>query len=134
MVEEGIMSAPVREPDGSSQDGPAEDASAKPGPSEPEPNPADPPPKGGVATQSAASESAEPPWKRSSRQRGVFAGDVAIVELRNKLALAPDRLPDPPPPSTSPGYGLARRLAIVAVVIAVGVIGYQLGSAPPAVR
>jgi TPR repeat protein len=54
------------------------------------------------------------------------------VELRNKLALAPDRLPaPPPPPSTGSKYGLASRLAGVAVVTAVGVIGYRLGSPPP---
>jgi TPR repeat protein len=81
-----------------------------------------------AVSQSTALESGQPPWKRSKR-RGSFAGDVAIVELRNQLALAPQRLPEPPP-STGVKYRLARRLAGIAVVTAVGVIGYRMGSGP----
>jgi NitT/TauT family transport system substrate-binding protein len=60
-----------------------------------------------------------------------FAGDVAIADLRGMLALSPDRIPKPPPRSTSGKYVLAGRLAGVAVVTAVSFISYRLGSAPP---
>jgi TPR repeat protein len=132
MTWEGIMSAPVREPDdGSSKDGPLNYAPKKARHPEPEPNPAGAPGKEEAAPPRPGPEPAEPPWRRS-KQRTVFAGDPAIAELRGKLALAPDRLPDPPPPpSTGQKYVLAGRLAGAAVVVAVGVIGYRLGSAPP---
>jgi hypothetical protein len=127
------MSAPVREPDdGPSKDGPVNYAPKKVRHPEPDPNSAGAPRKGDVAPPSPAPESPEPPWKRP-KQRAVFVGDAAVAELRSRLALAPDRLPEPPPsPSTGPKYVLARRLAGVAGVAAIGVIGYQLGSAPPA--
>jgi TPR repeat protein len=128
------MSAPVREPaDGPSKDGLLDYAPKKIRDAESDPIPGVPvtPVKGDPAPPSAAPESAEPPWKRS-RQREAFAGDAVSAARRNKLALAPDRLPDPPPPrrSTSPKYVLAGRLAGVVVVTAVGVVGYQLGSSP----
>jgi TPR repeat protein len=133
MAGEGMMSAPVREPDdGPSKDGPLNYAPKKVRHPEPDQNSVGAPRSGDVAPQSPAPQSPEPPWKRS-KQRAVFAGDAAIAELRSRLALAPDRLPEPPPPpSTGPKYVLTRRLAGVAGVTAVGVIGYQLGSAPPA--
>jgi TPR repeat protein len=125
------MSAPVREPaDGPSKDGLLDYAPKKIRQAESDPIPGAPV-KGDAAPLSAAPESAEPPWKRS-RQREAFAGDAASAARRNRLALAPDRLPDPPPPrSTSPKYVLAGRLAGVVVVTAVGVVGYHLGSSPP---
>src|SRR5712692_792288 len=126
------MNAPVREPDdGPSKDGPLNYAPKKVRHPEPDPNPGAPA-KGDAAPPGAAPESAEPPWKRS-RHREAFAGDASIAARRNKLALAPDRLPEPPlPPSTRPKYVLAGRLAGVVVVTVVGVVGYQLGSTPPA--
>jgi hypothetical protein len=75
-------------------------------------------------------ESADPPWKRSrQRNKSAFVGDVAITELRTKLALAPDRLPEPPLPS-SRGSSLiwAARIVGIAVVVAVGFVGYRWGS------
>jgi hypothetical protein len=127
------MSVPAQEYDeGPSKDGPLNYAPKKVRDPEPAPDPAGAPSKADSAGQSAspkrdASGLAEPPWRRS-RQRGAFAGDIAAVELRNRLALAPDRLPEPPPPvSTGPRYG---RLAVVVMVGAVGFVGYQLGSAP----
>ena len=126
------MSAPVREPDdGSSKDGPLNYAPKKVRQAEPDLDLAGAPPKGNAAPQSQAPETAEPPWRRS-KQRAVFAGDAAVAALRGRLALAPDRLPEPPPPPSTRGrYAWASRLAGVAVVAAVGVIGYRLGSAPP---
>jgi hypothetical protein len=128
------MSVPAQEDDdGPSKDGPLNYAPKKARHPEPAPDPAGAPSKADSAGQSAspkrdASGLAEPPW-RWSRQRGAFVGDIAAVELRNRLALAPDRLPEPPPaPSTGPRYS---RLAVVVIVAAVGFVGYQLGSAPP---
>jgi hypothetical protein len=88
------------------------------------------PAKDDAAPQNATSESIQAPWKRSKGQRP-FVGDVAIVELSNKLALAPNRLPGPPAPS-SPMYRPAVRLAGVTMVMAIGIAGYELGSSPPA--
>jgi hypothetical protein len=88
--------------------------------------------EGDAALQNVAPESGQTPWKRQKR-RGPFAGDVAFAGLRNKLALAPQRLPGPPPsPSTGVKDRLVLRLAGVAVVTTFGVIGFQLGSGPPA--
>src|SRR5258708_39386073 len=95
------MSTPVREPpdDRPSKDGPLSYAPKKVRHAEPEPNPAGAPGKDDVAPlrqapapHIQAPEPAEPPWEQSD--------DVAIAELRDKLALSPDRIPEPPPPST----------------------------------
>jgi NitT/TauT family transport system substrate-binding protein len=115
-----------REPDDRpSKDGPLKYAPKKVRPVEPEPNPAGAPGKDdvaplreGPAPHIQAPEPTEQPWKQLN-QRPVFAGDVAIVE-RGKLAPSRDRK-----------YVLARRLAGVAIVTAVGFIGYRLGSSSP---
>jgi NitT/TauT family transport system substrate-binding protein len=73
-----------------------------------------------------APEPAEHP-KRPD-QRPVFAGDVAE---RSKHTLSPDRIREPPRPSTSGKYLLAGWLAGVATVTAVGFFSYRLGSALP---
>jgi hypothetical protein len=129
------MSGPVREPsDGASTDGPLNYAPKRVRlvETEPDSNPAGAPPKVAAAPRSAVEESTEPPWKRS-KQGAPFVGDIAIREMRNKLALAPDRLPEPSPPlSTGPRYRLAGQHTGVVVVAALcAVIGYQWGSAPP---
>jgi len=126
------MSAPAQEPDdGFSKGGPLNYAPKKARHAEPEPNPAGAMLKEDAAPKSGAAEPAEPPWRRS-RQHAAFVGDVAAVELRNRLALAPDRLPEPPPSHSTGRKSIsAGRLAAVVVVAAVGVVGYRLGSAPP---
>jgi NitT/TauT family transport system substrate-binding protein len=133
------MSTPVREPpdDRPSKDGPLSYAPKKVRHAEPEPNPAGAPGKDDVAPLRQAPaphihppEPAEPSWEPSN-QRPEFAGDGDIAELRGRLALPPDRIPEPPPPSTGRKYVLAGRLAGVAIVTALGFIGYRLGSAPP---
>ena len=133
------MSASVREPDhdGSSKDDPSKYAPKKVRPAEPDPAPAGAPPEGSAAPKGGGAEPAAepPPWRRSSRQRGsggtAFVGDVAIAELRTKLALAPDRLPEPPPASSRRSkLAWTGRLTGIAIVLAVGFIGYRWGSSP----
>jgi NitT/TauT family transport system substrate-binding protein len=70
----------------------------------------------------------EPEHPKRPDQRPAFDGDVAE---RGKHALSPDRIREPPPPSTSGKYLLAGWLAGVATVTAVGFISYRLGSALP---
>jgi NitT/TauT family transport system substrate-binding protein len=72
----------------------------------------------GPAPHIQAPEPTEQSSKRLN-QLPVFVGDLAIAE-RRKLALSRDRK-----------YVLARRLAGVAIVTAVGFIGYRLGSSSP---
>jgi hypothetical protein len=71
----------------------------------------------------------EPPWKRKAR-RDVFEGDVALVELRSRLAKAPERGLEPAvPPSTTPTGGAGVRLmggVLVAAAVA-GATGYFWG-------
>jgi len=117
------VSTQDREPD----DTPSKDGSLKYAPNkvrhiESEPTPAGAPGnddvaplRQGPAPHVQAPEPTEQPWKQSD-QRPVFAGDVVIVE-RGKLAPSRDRK-----------YVLARRLAGVAMVAAVGFAGYRLGS------
>jgi hypothetical protein len=128
------MSASIREPDhGPSKDEPLKYAPKRarlPGPDQ---NPAGPPLKGDAVSKGEVTP-IEPPWRRS-RQRGAFVGDVAIAELRTKLALAPDRLPEPPPPSSKGSkFAWAGRIAGVAVVAVVGFVGYRWGSSPSAMH
>jgi tetratricopeptide (TPR) repeat protein len=127
------MTAPVREPgDGPSKDGPLNYAPKKIRHLERDPMPPGAHRERYPARQNLVLKLGQPPWKRS-KGHGEFLGDVAAVQMRNRLALAPELLAEPPPPSsTSVKLGLASRLAGVAVVTAVSIIGYQLGSAPPA--
>ena len=88
------------------------------------------PRKNDTVLQRGVSEPPVPPWKRK-KQPEAFAGDAAIAELRTRLPLAPDRLPDPPlPASTFPKFASAGRIVGVIMVATVGVVGYQWGSAP----
>jgi NitT/TauT family transport system substrate-binding protein len=112
------VSTQDREPD----DRPATDGPLK---FEPEPNPARGPGKDddatlrqGPAPHIQTPESTQQP-RQQLNQRPAFAGNVVIVE-RGKLA-----------PSRGRKYALARRLVGVAVVTAVGFIGYRLGSTLP---
>jgi TPR repeat protein len=64
----------------------------------------------------------EPPWKRKSASSG-FEGDVAIVELRARLALAPDHIPEPVSRrSHGSAWGVASRLAGIATLAAGGTL------------
>src|SRR5262249_40614972 len=130
------MNAPVREPDsdGPSKDGPSSYAPKRARRSDQNPKVHFAPDKVAAPHQPVPEqpEPPEPPWKHK-KQRQAFAGDIAAAELRSRLALAPDRLPDPPPHSAAaPRFTLVGRLAGVIVVATVGVVGYRWGSAPHA--
>jgi hypothetical protein len=66
------------------------------------------------------------PWKRN-RGREVFEGDVAVVELRSRLAQGAERIPEPAVLfSTAPAFsGVLRMMSGVAMAAAAaGVAGY----------
>jgi hypothetical protein len=68
-------------------------------------------------------QAAEPPWKRRGAH-AAFRGDVAIMELRERLALAPDQIPEPARPS--PGGSVLKVVArLVSVIVLTG--GTALG-------
>jgi Flp pilus assembly protein TadD len=127
------VSAPVQEPgDGPLKDGPLNYAPKEVRHLKRDPMPAGAHREGDAGRQNPAVESGQPPWIRSKGRRP-FIGDVAAVQLRNRLALAPHWLAEPPPPpSTSVKLRWAGRLSGVVVVTVVSVIAFQLGSAPPA--
>src|SRR5713101_6260055 len=83
----------------------------------------------GAAPSSGTTEAPEPPWKRKTR-RSVFEGDVAVVELRSRLALAPERVPEPAVPiSTVSTFAAVLRLmggVLMAAAVA-GDAGYLWG-------
>ncbi len=101
--------------------------------------PGDEPKNVGAAPPSRPTEAPEPPWKRKAR-RGVFEGDVAVVELRSRLALGSERIPEPAVPrSTVPTAAAVVRLTggvLMAAAVA-GVTGYfwgfKLSTKPPEV-
>jgi hypothetical protein len=92
-----------------------------------------------AAPSSRPTEAPEPPWKRKAL-RGVFEGDVAVVELRSRLALGSERVPEPAvPASTVPTVAAVGRLiggVLMAAAVA-GVTGYfwgfRLSTKPPEV-
>lgn len=71
----------------------------------------------------------EPPW-RGSRKRGVFAGDVAIADLRHQLGSVPDRVPDPLASEPVRIFGAKGRLIGAVAVAAAGAVGYVWGYVP----
>jgi hypothetical protein len=86
----------------------------------------EPPKEVGAAPSSRVTEVPDPPWKRKSRGE-LFEGDVAIVELRSRLALESERVPEPAVPlSTDPTFsGVLRLMSGVATAAAVaGIAGY----------
>jgi hypothetical protein len=64
---------------------------------------------------------AEPPWKRR-KSSAIFEGDVAIKELRARLALTPDHIPEPTQHRAgAPVFAIVGRLLGVMVLVAAGV-------------
>jgi hypothetical protein len=90
----------------------------------------EPPPAGAMP----AREPASPPWKRKKAQP-IFEGDVAIKELRARLALAPDEMPEPPPhrPVGGPAVAVVVRLLGVMGLAGAGALGFLWITAPRAV-
>jgi hypothetical protein len=124
------MSAPVREPDDneSLNDGALHYAPKRARQVERDHDPESAAPRANTAPWPHTLEPPEPPWKGKKR-RGAFAGDVAVVELRTKLALAPDRIPEPLPDSAARVFGGVGRFIGVIAVVAVGAVGYLWGQA-----
>jgi hypothetical protein len=124
------MSAPVREPDDneSLNDGALHYAPKRARQVERDHDPESAAPRVNTAPWPHTLEPPEPPWKGKKR-RGAFAGDVAVVELRTKLALAPDRIPEPLPDSGPRVFGGVGRFIGVIAVVAVGAVGYLWGQA-----
>jgi hypothetical protein len=124
------MSALVREPDdnGSLNDGALHDAPKGVRQVEHDQNRESAAPSVNTAPRPDTLEPPAPPWKRKKR-RGAFAGDVAVVELHTKLALAPDRITEPLPDSAARVFdGVGRSIGVIAVV-ATGAVGYLWGQA-----
>jgi hypothetical protein len=70
------------------------------------------------------------PWKLA-KQKGSFEGDVAIKELRERMALAPDLPPEPPMRDESGSvFGMIGRLAGLVIVAAIGAYGFVWISTP----
>ncbi len=71
-----------------------------------------------------------PPW-RVAKQAGTFEGDVAVKELRERLALAPDQPPEPPlRDDRGAVFGMVGRLAGLAALAATAAYGFVWFSAP----
>src|SRR5262249_55018677 len=63
----------------------------------------------------------------------IFEGDAAMRELRARLALGPDQMPDPPLyQAKDPIFGVVARLMGVMVLAAVGALGFLWITAPHA--
>src|SRR5215475_244078 len=83
----------------------------------------------GAVPSNHVTEIPDPPWKRKPRGE-LFEGDVAAVELRSRLALRSERIPEPealfsmaPTPS-----GVLRLMSgIVMAAAAASIAGYLLG-------
>jgi hypothetical protein len=75
-------------------------------------------------------QEAPPPWKLA-KQRGSFEGDLAIKELRERMALAPDQPPEPPLRDDGRAvFGMVGRLAGLVALGAVAAYGFVWISAP----
>jgi hypothetical protein len=78
----------------------------------------------------AHDEIAEPPWRRD-KSHAIFEGDIAIKELRERLALAPDQIPEPMPARPRGAvFGAVARLLGVMVLAAGGALAFLWKAAP----
>jgi hypothetical protein len=86
-----------------------------------------PPERKPPPARSRPQESA-PPWKLIGRP-GAFEGDVAIKELRERMALAPDRPPEPPIRNKGAAvFGMVDRRARLVALAAVAAFGFVPGN------
>jgi hypothetical protein len=71
-----------------------------------------------------------PPWKVAKR-KGSFEGDVAIKELRERMALAPEMPPEPPMRDEGGSvFGMVGRLMGLVTLAAIGAYGFVWISTP----
>jgi hypothetical protein len=71
------------------------------------------------------------PWKRKKRPP-IFEGDAAIKELRARLAMAPDQMPEPPLYRVKdPIFAVVARLMGVMALAAAGAVGFLWITATP---
>src|SRR5258708_4003352 len=71
-----------------------------------------------------------PPWQ-VAKQKGGLEGDVAIKELRERMALAPDQPPEPPMREEGGSvFGMVGRLAGLVTMAAIGAYGFVWISTP----
>jgi hypothetical protein len=121
------MTAPVRELDDNES---SKHAPKKPRRPEQDQNPDSAAPKVDSAPPPSMPKLSEPPWKQKDRH-WASAGVVATGELRPRLSLVPDRVPEPQlPDSAVPIFGAMRRLVGVIAVVTAAIVGYRWGSAP----
>jgi hypothetical protein len=75
------------------------------------------------------------PPQKLTKQKGSFEGDVAIKELRERMALAPD-LPPKPPMRDENGsvFGMIGRLGGLVTIAAIGACGFVWISTPQPVN
>ncbi len=121
------MKAPVRELDDNES---LKYAPKKPRRPEQDQNPDSAAPEVDSAPPPNMPKLSEPPWKQKNRH-GASAGVVATGELRPRLSLMPDRVPQPQlPDSAVPIFRTMRRLVGVIAVVTAAIVGYRWGSAP----
>jgi hypothetical protein len=71
------------------------------------------------------------PPRKVAKQRGSFEGDVAIKELRERMALAPEMPPEPPMRDEGGSvFGMVGRLMGLVAVAAIGAYGFVWISTP----
>src|ERR1700730_17126636 len=86
-----------------------------------------------VVTQGAVQDSATYPRGKRKKRLPIFEGDAAMRDLRARLALAPDQMPEPPLyPAKAPIFAVVARLMGVMVLAAGGALGFLWVTAPHA--
>ena len=95
--------------------------------SPPSPTPLTPPPA--PSSLSPPLRPREPP-RQARKPRGAFEGDIAIRELRERMALAPDLPPSPPLRPDGAALGIVLRLSGLVALAAIAAYGFVWISTP----